>query len=28
VVKDYRGQIDFETEDGNGTTFKVSIPCA
>jgi len=28
VVKDYRGQIDFQTEDGKGTTFKVSIPCA
>jgi len=28
VVKDYRGHIDFETEDGKGTTFKVSIPRA
>jgi len=28
VVKDYRGQIDFQTEDGKGTTFKVSIPRA
>jgi predicted RND superfamily exporter protein len=28
VVKDYRGHIDFQTEDGKGTTFKVSIPCA
>lgn len=28
VVKDYRGKIDFQTEDGKGTIFKVSIPCA
>jgi len=28
VVKEYRGQIDFQTEEGVGTIFKVSIPCA
>jgi histidine kinase len=28
VVKDYRGQIEVQTEEGAGTMFKVSIPCA
>jgi len=27
VVKDYRGHIEFHTEEGVGTTFKVSVPC-
>jgi chemotaxis protein histidine kinase CheA len=27
VVKDYRGRIEFHTEEGVGTTFKVSVPC-
>jgi histidine kinase len=28
VVKDYRGQVEVQTEEGAGTMFKVSIPCA
>jgi hydrophobe/amphiphile efflux-3 (HAE3) family protein len=27
VVKDYRGHIEVQTEEGEGTVFKVSIPC-
>jgi histidine kinase len=28
IVRDYDGRIEFETEEGVGTTFKISFPIA
>ena len=28
IVKDYNGEIDIQSEDGKGTTVRLSFPCA